>query len=418
MIFSFDLRRARKGDCFLVHYGTPADPGLLVVDAGPADVYRPHLLPRLEAIRVARGLTPSEPLAIDTLMVSHVDDDHINGVLELTKSLVERQRNKKPLPFKIRGLWHNAFEDLLGKGAEQLVSAVTTRFGPASLTEDTGFDGLDPATAKVLASIGQGVSLRRDASMLKLKVNPQFAGRPVCAAAGSQPIDMARELSLLVAGPMQPELDKLRKEYDAFLRRAARAGATAPPVLASFTDTSIANLSSIVVLASAGGKRMLLTGDARGDKILAGLRLAGAMTQDRPLHVDLLKMPHHGSDRNMTRAFLEQVTADHYVFSGDGEHGNPERETLDMLRLARGDADYAIHFTYPIDAIDAGRKADWEEQQRMERARNKKTIRPNWSAKKHALSAFFTAHPTMARKVETLPPSGTHVIDLLDPLGW
>jgi hypothetical protein len=32
----------------------------------------------------------------------------------------------------------------------------------------------------------------------------------------------------------------------------------------------------------------------------------------------------------------------HYVFSGDGEHGNPERETLEMLLEARGDVDYTI----------------------------------------------------------------------------
>lgn len=39
--------------------------------------------------------------------------------------------------------------------------------------------------------------------------------------------------------------------------------------------TSVANLSSVVVLAAVGKKRMLLTGDARGDKILEGLELVG-----------------------------------------------------------------------------------------------------------------------------------------------
>ena len=79
MIFSLDVRRARKGDCLILHYGTKSKPGLVLIDGGPAQVYGPHLKPRLEEIRKARRLAESEPLTVDLLMVSHVDDDHING---------------------------------------------------------------------------------------------------------------------------------------------------------------------------------------------------------------------------------------------------------------------------------------------------------------------------------------------------
>ena len=41
--------------------------------------------------------------------------------------------------------------------------------------------------------------------------------------------------------------------------------------LAAFSDSSVANLSSIVVLAECGGKTMMLTGDARGDDIISGV---------------------------------------------------------------------------------------------------------------------------------------------------
>ena len=109
---------------------------------------------------------------------------------------------------------------------------------------------------------------------------------------------------------------------------------------------------------------MLLTGDARGDKILEGMELAGLLEKGGKKHVDLLKVPHHGSDNNMETIFFKRVPADHYVFSGDGEHGNPERATLQMLLDARGaDAGYTIHLTYPVAEIDAGRKADWEKEQ-------------------------------------------------------
>jgi hypothetical protein len=61
----------------------------------------------------------------------------------------------------------------------------------------------------------------------------------------------------------------------------------------------------------------------------------------------------------MTRTIPdERIIAKHYVFSGNGEHGNPERESLEMLFKAHGDADYAIHPTYPIDEIDKRREED------------------------------------------------------------
>ena len=39
MIFSLDVRRARKGDCLLLHFGTTDEPGLVMIDGGPKGVY-------------------------------------------------------------------------------------------------------------------------------------------------------------------------------------------------------------------------------------------------------------------------------------------------------------------------------------------------------------------------------------------
>jgi phosphoribosyl 1,2-cyclic phosphodiesterase len=37
-------------------------------------------------------MADDEPLPVDLLMVSHVDDDHIQGFLELTRELIEAPR--------------------------------------------------------------------------------------------------------------------------------------------------------------------------------------------------------------------------------------------------------------------------------------------------------------------------------------
>src|SRR4029079_3545683 len=73
---------------------------------------------------------------------------------------------------------------------------------------------------------------------------------------------------------------------------------------------------------------------------------------------------------NSRTSFFQRIRADHYVFSGDGEHGNPERESIEMLFAARGTEPFAIHLTYPIDHIDAERKKDWDKEKGKERTRN------------------------------------------------
>ena len=439
MFFSLDVLRARKGDCLMLHFGSEQDPHLVLIDGGPSDVYGPFLKPRLQQIHDKRGLEEQEALPVDVVMVSHVDDDHIKGILELTK---EQRTNSPDIRLEVTSLWHNSFDDLLKTKPDELVAG----FGAASVSAAAGEVGIDSGdvlasfgarmrkdddagdetthqTIEVLSSIPQGRTLRDDAKALGWKPNHKFKGRLILATEAAKSVRLG-DLKVTVVGPMQPQLLALQEEHDKWLRAQKEKKKKSPEAaLAAFEDDSIPNLSSVVVLAELGGKSMLLTGDARGDKILEGMELAGLIEKGGERHVDLLKVPHHGSDNNMETIFFKRVPADHYVFSGDGEHGNPERKTLQMLLDARGaGAAYTIHLTYPVAHIDAGRKADWEKEQAKEKARKKKNptskkpVREDWSPEKHSLTAFFQNNPKMAAKLAIVDKEKPHLIDLLKPL--
>jgi hypothetical protein len=434
MFFSLDVRRARKGDCLLLHYGTKKKPGLVMIDGGPSGVYKPHLRPRLEQIRKAR-VTGNKPLQVDLLMVSHVDDDHIQGILELTSELRNAASSKKPQLVQILSLWHNSFENIIGHTPDELTASVKDQFGPASVSgsgelpdeqkseveeQSSEHPEVVSSSLKVLASIEQGAQLRVDADRLKLPINDEFDNKLIIAGEDDDPVDMGLGLTFKVVGPLKREVEALRKKHDAWLKGLKKKGKKPSDVLAAYVDKSVPNLSSLVLLAEAGKKKILLTGDARGDKILEGLEFTDVIEKDGKLSVDVLKVPHHGSDNNLDNDFFERVIAKHYVFSGDGEHGNPERAALEMLFDARGNEDYTIHLTYPIDEIDAGREEDWKKEQRNDEKKKKKKpsqkVRPDWSPAKQSLRAFFDAHDGLEDKVRIVDDNEPHVIDLLDPL--
>ncbi len=415
-IFSLEVLRALKGDCLLLHYGSPEKPKLAIIDGGPAVIYKSQLRPRLEVIRQERGLGDNEALPVDLLMVSHIDDDHIHGILDLTNELVEAADVHRAPFVRISNFWHNTFDSVIGNTPKELLSSISEDRVTASLSGEIGEDGLDPQTAMVLASVDQGFRLRDNAERLNL-TNLQLGDKLIVEQEG-RPLDMGGGLGFVVAGPMKSELLKLHKQHEAFLEeRREKKDAEVP---ASFTDNSVANLSSIVLLAESEGRSILFTGDARGDKIIAGMEEAGLL-EDGKRHVDILKVPHHGSDRNMKTGFFKTITADHYIFSGNGEHGNPERETFEMLIEARGNSDYVVHLTYPVDAIDANRAAEWKNEQEKEKKLAKKAeskgesakpARENWSRDKHSLEALLDSHPEFAKKISIVEEGKPHTIEL------
>jgi hypothetical protein len=81
-------------------------------------------------------------------------------------------------------------------------------------------------------------------------------------------------------------------------------------------------------------KTLLLTGDGQQDFIIQGLRRTGHLNGDG-VHLDALKVQHHGSENNLDTDFVRQVSADHYVFCGNGSSGNPEKSVIEDIFNSR-----------------------------------------------------------------------------------
>ena len=79
----------------------------------------------------------------------------------------------------------------------------------------------------------------------------------------------------------------------------------------------------------------LLTGDGHQDHILSGLERQCFLQQNAGLHVDVLKVQHHGSNHNMDETFTRRISATHYVFGANGDYGNPDDDVLDAIFESR-----------------------------------------------------------------------------------
>jgi len=351
VIFSLEALQAFHGDSLLLHAGSAAEPVLLLIDGGPSNTWETSLQPRLEELRAERA--GDGALAIDLAMVSHIDSDHVAGMVDFAGDLVTAQQDSQPLRYEVATLWHNSFDDVLGNDAEDLrVAAVDILSEPV---DDRVADEIRAAGLAVVASVAEGRELRDQAKTLGWSVNEPFDGPVVLPKEGVRKITLG-PLTLTVVCPHAEQLEKLHDAWDKWLKGHPKAVAS-PAAAQASRDTSPYNLSSIVVLAECDGKSMLLTGDARDDHILAGLEEAG-IAQDGKTHVDILKLPHHGSIRNMRAEFFASVTADHYVISADGRHGNPETDTLTLIADSRDDEDFTIHLTNRIGTDDLEQRLD------------------------------------------------------------
>jgi hypothetical protein len=329
-MFILEAVKAKHGDCLLLHWGTDDDPRLALIDGGPNRVYAEFLKPRLLELASQWG---QSPLRLALTMVSHIDEDHIAGLLDLAEEI-----ENQDVLVQIDRLWHNSLEGLLDEKIQgpssNITAAVSSRFPGMQ-------DSHNPWMQKVLASVPQGQELHAFAKRMGIYDTMNDPYHPLIIADPQQPAADIKGLLLTVVCPAAPEVEKLRKRW-VKLRKEG--------ITADYSDRSPYNLSSLVVVAEYEGKRMLLTGDARGDLILQGLRQMDLLQHDdENIHFDLLKLPHHGSNNNVEEDFFRRITASTYVVSGDGvRFPNPNEDTMRWLAKARNGADYTICCTYDL----------------------------------------------------------------------
>jgi beta-lactamase superfamily II metal-dependent hydrolase len=335
-ILSLEVFNARHGDAMLLHVGKKSALAHIMFDGGPSGVYKKTVRPRLADIKKT-----NKSGKIDHVFLTHLDDDHARGIIDYLKE-VETQT----APMDCPSCWLNVFNDISKELPAELASVQ-----PATLQPKAD-------SIAVLASIAQGVDLANIARRIPLRVNGG-TGKALIADKAGLKLKVLPGIDVTLIAPNRKRVTALYQEWKKQVKKKKSEEAA---VTADYVDKSVFNLSSLVMVVEGTGTdvRMLLTGDSRGDDVIEGLTSAGYM-KNKHAHFNLLKVAHHGSDRNYEADFFATVSADYYVISADGNYENPSIETLEWIAKSRQEDDeYEVWLTNessPFDALQKNIKA-------------------------------------------------------------
>ncbi|AMO36485.1 hypothetical protein [Thauera humireducens] len=372
-----EMLPAAHGDCLWIEYGSGTAVHRILIDGGPAHTY-PALRERILHL-------PANERRFDLLVITHVDADHIEGVIRLlldAEALHCRfdriwfngrdQLNAVPDPAgeplgalqgEILGVLIADYEARTGSavwnlGFDQALAAIDRRHPtlPAvDLPGDCRLTLLSPDHERLLnlkdrwkkeldrAGIASG-----DVAALRTRLAASRSLRPLGDVLGAE--DKADEVEAMSGRHELPEDDD--SDLGAELEDTLGRGSGEPGADAPFGgDTSAANGSSIALLleypATAPEVRLLLAGDAWPGVLETSLATLLGDPAKR-FTLDAFKLPHHGSVANLSPGLLDRLRCSHYLVSTSGAlFRHPHKRALDLIlehHAAPGRP--TLHFNY------------------------------------------------------------------------
>lgn len=327
-----EMGRALHGDCLFVEWGDGQFKHRMLIDGGPIGAYA-----ALEARLAALAADERE---FELMVLSHVDTDHIEGMVRLFAEPEERW------PFRVKDVWFNGWKhlddlDVLGGRQGEFFSAL-------------------------LASRFAGKAW-----------NGAFAGAVVVPAEGPLPtctLDGGMKLTLL--SPTRPKLDKMRaawskdiassgitpgdldeawqvlagqKKYlpDDGLLNVSKSSVAALLERQFKPDQAAANGTSIAFLAEHAAGSCLFLADAHPDVICESVKRLLEERGLKRLGVDAVKVAHHGSKNNTSEELVELIESPRFLFSTNGaQFDHPDEEAIARILHGAAGRPVTLYFNY------------------------------------------------------------------------
>lgn len=368
-----------EGDCFLISLGNDTDQTHILIDGGFQETYEKYLRNRLLEIS-------KKGEKISLVVVSHLDSDHIEGILELFK---ENESANNPKVISIGEVWHNSYRHLqsnihenstdLGWQEKYILEDIIAK-GNSKLNRNSNEDNN--------ISADQGSSLAALLLKGEYNWNNKFNGTAVNID-NLKSIKLNEDILINLLSPNNKKLEKLRyywlnelqklkhdfklssdklfdDAYEYYLLDKSEKDIKEENKEISYKqdekdlgsylirkdtyDSSAANGSSISFILEYKGKKMLFLGDSH--HTLIKKELENLSNDDSIIFFDLIKVSHHGSKNNTSKKLLEKIDSNVYLISTNGGRNNhPNKETIAKIVCRESREKRNIVFNYLQDGI-------------------------------------------------------------------
>lgn len=276
--------KAGKGDAILVK----SNGQNMLIDGGDETT---HLFKELDTIY-------NDKEFIDILVITHHDSDHIKGIIEF---FVELKNNRfgEPKEF-VKKVFFNSPRII--KGVPIPKESKYLSFKQASEVEI------------LIASL----NLKWDD--LLLDTSPSF---------------FLGDITITCLSPTKDIVDSYSNTSGAFLSADDRSDwnksltELEKYITDKSLDTQIPNQSSIVLLLEYNKKKGLLTGDVTPKRLQSIISKLYKENGNKLIPLEFIKLPHHGSHRNISEDIISKISCTKYVICTDGNNHNlPDKKAL------------------------------------------------------------------------------------------
>ncbi len=355
---------AKSGDCFFIEF--IKEDFRILIDGGYAETYHESLCPFLKELN-------NKSKHINLMIISHIDQDHINGIKVL---LQENGNARQPNIIFIDEVWFNGFRhsDIVREQKEipfyekNILQMLANQNG-LSDNKDGIYD----------ISFTQGDSVAELLIKNNYNWNTSVKGRAICID-GMEQIYFGN-IIIQTLNPTQAVLNELADHWIASLKSKCRQVVINDNHLFDdafegsyinehddwvtiekeisynndipeydwkslaeqkdeIMDTKLANCSSISILIFYNNTTLLFPGDCAIDRFKDYL----------PNKIDIVKLPHHGSGKNVTKEFIQRTDVAYYLISTDGRHtGHPSPVIVaNILTMSQGNAQIIKNYDIPL----------------------------------------------------------------------
>lgn len=364
-MITLKVYQADEGDSFLLSFGNKTDH--ILIDLGTARSYRENI--ELDLCKLGQNNNK-----ISLLIITHTDNDHIAGAIPFLQAN-GMDRNI----IQVNEIWHNSYKQLQFCRSKNNVTKLDEKNilkGMIQVNSVSNGDGISDVGIK------EGVSFASLIVKYQYPWNTFFNSQAVSIDNGR--IYEKDGVKLILLSPNNHKLDKLAGKWLSALEEKIfkfqisedeifddafefyfKHETTIDTIVSDCSisslsidrmcaieeqDTSATNGSSMSFIVEYEGVKILFLGDAHEDIIYD--ELFKLQDSGYSLNFNLIKISHHGSNKNISRRLLNLIDTSKYLISTNGKkHGHPSKETIAKIINKKTEYHKEIIFNYKIEHI-------------------------------------------------------------------